>query len=339
MSILKNIEQKRFSPLYLLYGNENFIINEAKQKLMANVLTEEEMEFNYTSYDLEEIPIDVAIDDAETIPFVGERKLILLHHPIFLTSSKPKEKVDHNLKKLAQYIENPAPYSVLVFLGSYEKLDERKKITKLLKKHATVLEARRLKDHELKKWIQDRLHVYDVEMDEEAIEQLIYLIGNNLMNLHAEMEKLSLYVKDTKRITKEEVDSLTARSLEQNVFTLVEKVVQRQIDEALRIYYDLLKQNEEPIKILALLSGQFRLIYQVKELIGRGYGQRQIASMLKVHPYRVKLAARYANSFTEKELSQLMHLLATGDYEMKTGGLGKTMIIELLLMKLHKGND
>ena len=75
MDVWKKIEKKQFSSLYLLYGTEAYIINETKQKLMANVLTEEEMDFNLSVYDLEETPIEEAIEDAETFPFFGRKKI------------------------------------------------------------------------------------------------------------------------------------------------------------------------------------------------------------------------------------------------------------------------
>ena len=71
---------------------------------MANVLTEEELDFNLSVYDLEETPIEVTIEDAETSPFSGENKLIILHNPFFLTSEKQKIKVEHNLMTLEAYI-------------------------------------------------------------------------------------------------------------------------------------------------------------------------------------------------------------------------------------------
>jgi DNA polymerase-3 subunit delta len=152
----------------------------------------------------------------------------------------------------------------------------------------------------------------------------------------SEVDKLALNAADEKRVDVNLVEKLVARSLEQNIFTLIEKVVQRKLDEALRIYYDLLKQNEEPIKILALLAGQFRLIYQVKELSRRGYGQQQIAGYLKTHPFCVKLALGQAPKFTDEELANLMDLLAEADYQMKTGGMNKSLLIEMFLFHLKK---
>ncbi|MBS4209050.1 DNA polymerase III subunit delta [Bacillus sp. FJAT-50079] len=334
MKAWKKIEQKQFSPLYLLYGTEHYIINETKQKLMANVLTEADMDFNLSVYDLEETPIEQAIEDAETFPFTGDTKLIILQNPIFLTAEKPKEKIEHQLKRFEAYIEQPAPYSIVVLAGAYEKLDERKKLTKLLKKNAEVIEAKKLNEPELKAWVREQTVAYEVEMDDVAIELLLALGGSELMKLHTELEKLVLYAGDLKKIDAEMVEKLTSRSIEQNIFALVEKVVQRKMDEAFRIYYDLRKQNEEPIKILALLAGQFRLIYQTKELLKRGYGQQQIASSLKVHPYRVKLASGQARFFSEEELTAIMSLLADSDYQLKSGGSAREISLELFLFKL-----
>ncbi|MBE6185072.1 DNA polymerase III subunit delta [Heyndrickxia ginsengihumi] len=336
IDLWKKIERQQFSPLYLLYGKEDYLIQETKQKLINKVLTPEEMDFNYASYDLEETPIEVAVEDAETFPFMGEKRLVFVHNPYFLTTEKPKQKVDHHIEALEAYIQAPAPYTIFVLIGTYEKLDERKKITKLLKKHAEVGQANQLNDNDLKSWIVDRANEHGFRIGKEATEMLIELSGTNLNSLANEIDKLCLFATGEKEITLQMVEQLTARSLEQNIFKLVEKVVQRRIDEALRIYYDLLKQNEEPIKLLAVLANQFRLIYQTKELARRGYGQQQIASHLKVHPFRVKLAAGQAKLFSEEELNHIMFLLAESDYKMKTSGLRKEMIIEMFLFRINE---
>nr|WP_100332074.1 DNA polymerase III subunit delta [Bacillus xiapuensis] len=335
MPIWKKIKNKQFSPVYLLYGNEMFLINETKHQLVHHALTQEEMDFNLASFDLEETPVETALEEAETLPFMGERKLVFLHNPLFLTAERAKEKVDHNLKKLEQYLQNPAPYTLLVFIAPYEKLDERKKLTKQMKKQAEVLEAKKLGEKELKKWLKDRAASNHVQIEEEALDHLIALAGTNLMVLTSELDKLSLYALEEKCITKEMVIKLTARSLEQDIFSLVDRVVTGKVEEAFRIYYDLLKLNEEPIKILALIASQFRLIYQTKELSRKGYGQQQIAGYLKVHPFRVKLAAGQSRRFTDEQLSAIMMMLADSDLQMKSNGMAKPMIIEMFLFKLQ----
>jgi DNA polymerase-3 subunit delta len=335
LDIWKKISKKQLDPVYLLFGTEAFLINETKQLLIEHVLSEEEKDFNFSVYDLEETPIEVALEDAETFPFIGEKRLIILQNPVFLTSEKQKGKVEHNLAKLEDYLSQPSPYSIVVFSAPYEKLDERKKITKELKRKATVVEAKKLSEQELKAWVRERAAASKVRIEEEAIQLLLSLSGTNLFMLTSEIDKLALYAGESRTVSKEIVDRLTARSLEQTIFSLVDKVVHRNVEGALRIYYDLLKQNEEPIKILSVISGQFRLIYQVKELTRRGYGQQQIAGLLKIHPFRIKLAAAQAGSFSDQELTGIMKLLADADYQMKTGGMRKEMLIEMILFQIN----
>lgn len=330
------IKQKKFAPVYLVYGDEPFLIKETKQLLLSNSILENEMDFNLSSHDLDDgSTIEQAMEDAETFPFMGERRLVFVHNPLFLTSEKKKEKTDQNLHSLESYLVSPAPYTILVFIAPYEKLDERKKITKLLKKHSTVLEAKKLKEHDIRTWVKQRVSQAGVQIDDGAVSRVVELAGTNLFLLAGEIDKLALYASETNLITVEMVDQLTARSIEQNVFDLIDRAVHNKIDEALRLYYDLLKQKEEPLKILALLAGQFRLIYQVKNLAAKGYGQQQIATQLKVHPFRVKLASKHAQVFTNPKLSDIMLALAESDLEMKSSGFNKEMSIELFLTRLQ----
>jgi DNA polymerase III subunit delta len=335
LDVWKKINKKQIDPVYLLFGTEAFLINETKQLLIEQVLDEEEKDFNLSVYDLEETPIEAALEDAETFPFMGEKRLVILQNPSFLTSEKTKGKVEHNVGKLEEYLSQPAPYSIVVISAPYEKLDERKKVTKELKRKATVVEAKKLTEQELVAWIKERAESAGSEIDRDAIELLMSLSGTNLFMLTSEIDKLVLYAGDQNKIDREMVDKLTARSLEQNIFSLVDKVVHRNVEAALRIYYDLLKQNEEPIKILSVITGQFRLIYQVKELSRKGYGQQQIAGALKIHPFRVKLAAGQAGAFSDEELTRIMKMLADADYQMKTGGMRKEMLIEMILFQIN----
>ena len=221
----KQIKRKEISPIYLLYGTESFLINETKQLLADTVLNNEDMEFNLSNFDLAETPIEIALEDAETLPFMGERKLLFLHNPQFLTAEKTKEKVEHNLSRLEVYLKEPAPYSIVVFVAPYEKLDERKKITKALKKDAALFEAKKLTEADLKKWIHARADFNGVQFEPSAIELLLALAGTNLFMLTSEIDKMALYVGQGHIIDSRTVEDLVARSLEQNIFTLSIKLL------------------------------------------------------------------------------------------------------------------
>ncbi|MBW3495749.1 MULTISPECIES: DNA polymerase III subunit delta [Bacillus] len=331
--IHKKIKKKQFAPLYVLYGTEAYFINETIKLITTYALEEEDREFNVVTYDLEEAYLEDVVEDAHTLPFFGERKVILIKSPLFLTAQK--EKLEQNIKILEEYIGEPSPFSILVFVAPYEKLDERKKITKLLKKTADVIEANAMQVQDVQKWIVSRADEVHVHIDNSAVSLLLELVGSNVTMLAKEMDKLTLYVGMGGEITPKLVTELVPKSVEQNVFALTEKVVKKDIAGAMQILDGLFTQQEEPIKLLALLVSQFRLLHQVKELQQRGYGQNQIASHIGVHPYRVKLAMNQTKFFSFEELKKVIIELAEADYSMKTGKMDKKLVLEFFLMRLN----
>lgn len=336
VDLWNSFKKKQFQSLYLFYGKESFLLNETIRKLLTEAINEDEREFNYSVYDMEETNIETAVEDGETMPFLGERRMVVVKNPYFLTSEKKKEKVEHNLKKLEQYVENPAPFTVFVFLLPHEKIDERKKLTKQIKKAATVVEMNSFSEEETVKWIKEKAEAENVAMEKEAIDELMEKTSGNLMIIDKEMEKLCAYVGSGNKLTAEIVKQLVARSLEQNVFDLIDAVVKKKTEEAFKIFYDLLKINEEPIKILSLLTQQFRLLYQVKQLSKSGYGQDRMASSLKVHPFRIKLALKQEKQFSASELQNIIKALAETDFEIKTGKKDRQLALEFLLLKLFQ---
>ncbi|TMW73877.1 DNA polymerase III subunit delta [Alteribacter natronophilus] len=334
--IIKHLKREEPSGLYLLYGSEDFLITDTLQRIVGKVLRQEEMEFNLSRLDMKETPVEIAVEEAYTFPFMGSRRVVILKEAWFFTGSRVNWKTEHDLKKLEAYIQNPAPETVFIAVVPSEKVDERKKITKLIKKHGKVMEGKPFEERELLGWMDEKSKEYGVEIEKEAKEQLLALTASDLMMITSELNKLAVYSGEGGTITKQAVDDLVARSLEQNIFALVDGVVKGRIDVAWRIFDDLLKQKEEPIKILSLLARQFRILYQVKQLSQQGYSQKQMAGQLKLHPYAVKLAAQQAGRFDDRHLLGLLDDLADTDYRIKTGQLDKVLAVELFLSRQKK---
>lgn len=320
-------------PICLLYGNERFLIEEKRKSLIGNDINE----IDVNVYDMTESPIELALEDAETLPFLSDNRIVIIKNPYFLTSEKKlasQSVVEHNLKKLEQYLENPSPYALVIFEAPYDKLDERKKIVQLLKKTAQVFEANTLQDKDVHDWIQNESRKLKIEMDEHAIKHLYSLVGKDLKKLKNELEKLSLFVGESGRVTEETLDLLVSRSLEDNIFVLVDHVVNKRMNEAFHTLRDLFEQKEEPIKIVALLARQFRIIAQVHTLRKKGYTTKQMAAYLKLHPFVVQKTLQQANQFSQTECHRMIQNLAEADYFMKTGKYDKQILLEIFLTKI-----
>lgn len=319
-------------PIHLLYGNERFLIEEMREKLIQQA---SEMDINV--YDMTESPIELALEDAETLPFLSDRRVVIIKNPYFLTSEKKlasASAVEHHLKKLEQYLENPSPYSLVIFEAPYEKLDERKKIVQLLKKTAQVFEANALQEKQVYAWINSECKSLNINIDEAAVKQLYSFIGKDLRRLKSELEKLSLFVGENGYVSEEIVNLLVARSLEDNVFVLVDHVINKRIDEAFQTLHDLFEQKEEPIRIVALLARQFRIIAQVHSLRKKGYTPKQMAVYLKLHPFVIQKTLMQTAKFSQAECHQMIQNLAEADYYMKTGKFDKHLLLQIILTKI-----
>jgi len=335
-NVFKRVQQNDIDSLYTLYGSETFLSGEFIRFLKGKILDKELEEFNLHIFDLNETPIQDVIQEAETLPFMGEKRLIIGRNALFLSGAKQTGGVQHQLDALQNYIQQPLDTTVLVLVAEIEKLDERKKIVKLLQKHSTMVAFSPLKESELLSWIHRRAQKLNAPIKDEAANLLQQMVGNDLRTLHQELEKMASYVGVQGHITEDVVYQLASRTLEQDIFSLVERVIQLDMTHAMRIFYDLLKNKEEPLTILSLLVRQFRLILQVKILLSKGYTQGQIASQLGVHPYPVKLAADKVRNFSEQGLRNVLAYLAEEDYRIKSGKIDKKLSLELFMMRAEE---
>ncbi|MUG85887.1 DNA polymerase III subunit delta [Paenibacillus timonensis] len=332
---MKDIKQGRISPLYVCYGTEKYQIQEFVGLLQEQLVDRDQKDFALASFDLTETPIEVVVEEAETMPFLVERKLIVVRDSALLVAGgKEGGKIEHKLETLLTYIGNPAEHSVIVFVANGEKLDERKKVVKAIKAAGTVLSFMPLGGGELVQWVVQGVEKRGCRIGRDAAEALIAASGVQMAALAAETDKLCLYAGSGGMIDTAAVEQLVARSTEQNVFVMVEHIAAIRLEQALGIFYELLKQREEPIKIAALIARQFRIMLQVKELGRQSYSQQQIASQLSLHPYVVKLAGDQARKFEAGRLRTILSELADLDYRMKSGQIDKVLGLELFLLKL-----
>ena len=179
--------------LYLLQGEDHYQIK-SKTK---NILEKNEIDaFSVTSYDAEESDIEAAINDAATIPFMTEKKAVVVRNCSFLSNEQPKLKFEHHIESLKRYIENPSDTTILIFQAPYQKLDKRKAITKFIVEKCEVIECKPLESQGTRGWITRQLGKHGISIDNNALEELLKRVENNTEVLVNETSKLILYAED-----------------------------------------------------------------------------------------------------------------------------------------------
>lgn len=330
--VWKEIQEGKIAPVYCLYGEESYFIEETIKRIKEVLSASEEVEM--TIFDLEETPVDFVMDEADTFPFLSEKKLVIAKNASFLKAAeKGKEKIDHDLKRLENWLNHPSDFAVTIFTAPYEKLDERKKITKLMKETSIFLHAEALNEKDLATWIRMEVSKFGKTIMDDALDKLVEMVGENMTGLQMEIEKLALYLGEEKTITIDLVENLVARTLEHDAFKMLNAFLSHQNSEAIQIYHDLLQQKEEPIMLVGLLANNIRTMNNVYYLHKKGYPPAQISKQLKIHPYRVKLVLENKNRPSEGSLLKALNELAEIDLKLKTASSNREKYLELFLLK------
>lgn len=319
--------------IYTILGEQTVLC----EKKINDLLTKHQIEsFDVVSYDMKEATIQEALFDLQTVAFLSNKKAVIVRNPSFLTRKEGKGDPAHDLNAFINFLEHPVTENILIVYAPYEKLDERKKVVKILKKQSEVFTFETYSEQSLKQWAEKKLKAEGIECHPKAIELLIKLTHAKIDVLYHEIEKIYLYFIDqpSKILSVEVVELLVARQLEDNVFLLTDALVQRKIKEAYLIYEDLMTQNEEPFKLLILIANQFRLMSQVIGLSKQGYRETDIAKTLNVHPYRVKLIHGQSHRFEQETIAKYLYQLADIDYKIKSGVLQKELALEMFILNL-----
>lgn len=328
---IQSLEKDELAPIYVLLGTEYYFIEQFKRSFLQRLGDDRE---SVNEYDLKEQAIQDVVIDLETLPFFSERNITFVEYPFFLRATKEQASVTHDVDVFEKYIENPAPYSTLVVIAPYERLDRRKKITKLLLDQATVIDCQPIRGHELRKWLNEILQSHGISMTEEAKLRFEAEFGPNLYLLQKEVEKMAQYIGPAGEITESDLLDIMSSSVEQTAIELTDAVLSRNLKQAITIYRRLDEMNESPIGMIALLSYQFRMILQVKLYIEKGDSLQRIQSQIKAHPFVVKKAYERARRYDIGTLQYLIHQLSETDHDIKRGFMEREIAFELLLYRL-----
>ncbi|MGR3741917.1 DNA polymerase III subunit delta [Companilactobacillus sp. DQM5] len=325
----KSIKEK-IEPVYMVVGNESSL-NDKAHEIFKNILTKEELDMNFSSFDLKEVSLEDTINEAITAPFFGERRLIFAENPYFLTGEKVN--IEQNIDLLVEYIKNPMQSSSLVIFASYEKLDTRKKIVKELNKIATIVDTSTINANQVSGYVRTLINNNGYDIDNDALNLLVQKTNSNFSVIESHLEKLYLFKLDTKKIDQESIDKLVPNTLDDNVFDLVNAILNKDTFVAEDLYQQLMVQKIDPIALNGLILSQLRLLIQINILMEKGLTQSTIAQTLKAHPFRIKMGANQVKKIPMQILKDMYLYIVDIDYKMKTGADNKEMLFDLFIAK------
>lgn len=317
----EDIKSGNLKQIYLLYGEEAYLKKQYKDKLSRAILPEDDT-VNYAYYEGKGIRPEELIDLAETMPFFAEHRLIVVENSGFFKNASPE---------LTDYMKSLPETACFVFVEN--EVDKRGKMYKAVKAKGRVTELSRQDERTLLYWIAGNVKKEGKRIKEASAKYLISKVGTDMENISKELEKLFSYTFGEEEITVQDIDAICTTQITNKIFDMIEAVAAKRQKKALDYYYDLLALKEPPMRILYLLSRQFKLLLHVKDLVDKGYDRARIAKDAGLHPFVAGKYMEQCRAFRSRELRNIMEEAAQTEELVKTGRLGDALGVELFIVK------
>ena len=298
-SLNEDIKSGKFKNVYLLYGEEAYLKKQYKDRMTKAIIPDGDT-MNYAYYEGKGINPAELVDLAETMPFFAERRLIVAENSGFFKNATPE---------LADYIKSMPDTTCLLFIEN--EVDKRGKMYKAVKDRGRIVEMGRQDEKTLLYWIAGNVKKEGRQIKESTARYLVSKTGTDMENLEKELEKLFSYTLGKDEITAADIDDICTTQITNKIFDMIEAVAAKRQKQALDYYYDLLALKEPPMRILYLLARQFKLLLEVKDLMGRGNDKAQIAKTAKLHPFVAGKYMQQCRTFSKAELRDIMEEAAS----------------------------
>lgn len=321
--ISDDIKKGEFKSVYLLYGEEEYLKKQYRDRLKNAIAGDDTM--NYSYYDSDNASVKDIIDVCETLPFFAQKRLVIMENTGFLKSSNDE---------LADYIKHIPDYLVIVMVE--KDVDKRNKVYKAVDSVGYVCEMKPQTTATLEKWIAGILAKDNLKISREACDLILDKTGAGMDYIKQETEKLVSYCQGRTVVTVEDVGKVCATQTTSHIFDMISAIANKKQQQALDLYYDLLELKEPPMRILYLIVRQFNGILQVKDLMSRGISGKEIASKIGAAPFVVGKYQAQAKYFEMNTLLDALNECAKTEEAVKQGRLNDRLGVELIIIKYSK---
>ena len=255
------------------------------------------------------------------MPFLSDKRVILVENSGFFKSGCPE---------LADYLKEPAEAAYFIFVE--KEVDRRKDIYKAAAKLGLDINCDEQDEDTLKRWIASKFRSEGKNISAGAVAFLIDRVGTDMSNISTEIEKLVCYCIDRDEVTSADIEAVCANWITSRIFAMTDAIVEKNRKKAIDLYYDLLALKEPPAKILALITRQFNLMLQVKEMDENRRDRGTIASAVGLMPFLVGKYVNWAKNYSYKELKNALELCASNDEAVKSGKLDYVISVEIVII-------
>lgn len=329
--ISSDIRKGEYKPVYLLYGEEGFLRDEKVRELADAAVDKELFDFNYTAFRGSEADLSDIGSAIMAPPVLSARRVVVIWD---LDSFS-----EDNRKSISAALDRMPRTTVVILVAS--TIDRRTTLFKTVSKKGRAVLFRRLYPNQALGWLSAYTRSKGIVMDRTAREYLVSILGTDLAQLVAGLERAYDYsgiaLGMEKKITIDHVRGVVRGAPELGVFDLVDGIGERNAEKAITSLRQVLSFQEAPLRILYLIARQVRLILKAKVLKERKMSDRQVAKALGVQEFVARKCLAQAENFRLQELENAFEAMVQADMDLKTSGGSDHIILERLTLYLCDG--
>lgn len=328
------VEKMKVPNFLILFGTEEYYIDNAVNEIKKKYVDEDYDSMNYMEFEKIENIFNDFFEFVTTFPFMSDKKVCVVKEAGFLTSTGSLNKKDED--KLTDILEN-SDSCITIFLIKGGKPDSRKKLVKKLKEKSAVIELNKLNEGELTKYIAGKFKDLNINI---SLQNSDYIANNSgyleyestvsLYHVNNEVEKLASYKKNTKTVDFEDIDILLIKSVESNIFKLVDHICEGNKKRSFEILDEMLLNNTPEQFIIHMISRQYRMLFQYSVLLKKGYSFNEIMNKMKLKNFVATKLSKQARNLNPDKIQYYMEKILEIDKKIKTGEIDSRIGLELI---------
>jgi len=323
--LIKSLKQGKLLPLYLFFGEEEFLIQEAVDLIISKAVDPGARDFNFNTVYCKGSSGNEIVNLAQTFPFMSERRLVIAKEIEALKSG--------DLEELVTYLRSPSPTTCLVMISNQPRYD-KKSVSALVEANGAVVRFYSILDREVLAWIDNWARQRGLSIQRDAAQYVWQILGNDLQAITNELQKAAIYIKDRKNITFEDVKTVVGDFREYTPFDLADALGKKSREKAFLILSRLIQEGEQPVGILASIAWNFRRLMRAKSLEAAGTGYDEIKKKMNIIFHQSSSFQEQMRSYTLGELQGVFDVLIMADKAMKSSGIGGRLVLERMIMRL-----
>jgi len=338
-SIIKDLKNKVYHPVYFLHGDEPFFIDKLAEYIETHVLTDMEKEFNQTILYGRDIDPVTIFSNAKRYPMMSNYQVVIIREAQDVRNLFKKKSGedgddssdDDDIDPFLQYLQHPQKSTVLVFCYKYKKLDKRTRTGKFLEKSAVVLESKKLYDDKIPGWVTAYVKSKGFKISDQAADLLAEYLGADLSKVSNELDKLMIGLKSGAEINAAAIESNIGISKDFNVFELQKAISKKDFHKVNMIinYFGSNPKSNPFVLTLSTLNGYFNKI--ISYHVFKGKPGVNLASAMGVNPYFIRDYDTAARSFSLNDAVYAISLLH--EYDLRSKGVNNLSTTENELLK------